>query len=130
MVDRFGSLGYQIAQNAKTWVNLHLVYTHGFGVVMSPVNSVTSEGLPNFFIKDIPPIYTVNDSNFKISWPQIYYGEKNNDFVLVNTKANEFDYPKGNANVYTHYQGKGGVQLDSFWKRLIFAIHFSNINEI
>ncbi|MBW2985175.1 UPF0182 family protein [Candidatus Woesearchaeota archaeon] len=117
----------QIAQNAKTWVNLHLVYTHGFGVVMSPVNSVTSEGLPNFFIKDIPPTYTIDDIDLKISKPQIYYGEKDNDFVLVNTKANEFDYPKGNKNKYIDYDGSGGVRIDSFIKKLLIAIRFGDI---
>lgn len=117
----------QIAQNAKTWVNLHLVYTHGFGVVMSPVNAVTSEGLPNFFIKDIPPVYTLDDDTLKISMPQIYYGEKDNEFVLVNTKANEFDYPKGNKNKYIDYEGSGGVKLDSFIKKILMTLRFGDI---
>ncbi len=117
----------QIAQNAKTWVNLHMVYSHGFGAVMSPVNSVTSEGLPNFFIKDIPPVYTVNDSVLRISQPRIYYGEKDNNFVLVNTKTNEFDYPKGNKNKYINYDGIGGVELDSFFKKVLMALRFGDI---
>nr|MBC8444445.1 UPF0182 family protein [Candidatus Woesearchaeota archaeon] len=117
----------QITQDAKTWVNLHMVYSHGFGVVMSPVNSVTSEGLPNFFIKDIPPVYSVNDSSLKISQPRIYYGEKDNDFVLVNTKTDEFDYPKGNKNKYINYDGVGGVKLDSFFKKVLMALRFGDI---
>ncbi|TKJ17838.1 hypothetical protein CEE44_04940 [Candidatus Woesearchaeota archaeon B3_Woes] len=117
----------QIIQNAKTWVNIHMVYTHGFGVVMSPVNSVTKEGLPNFFIKDIPPIYTVDDLNIKIDKPQIYYGEKYNGFVLVNTKANEFDYPKGNTNEYINYDGGGGVGLDSTMKKFLMAFKFKDV---
>ncbi|MCK5282926.1 MAG: UPF0182 family protein [Nanoarchaeota archaeon] len=115
----------QIAENAKTWVNLHMVYTHGFGVVMSPVNSVTKEGLPNYLIKDIPPV--VEEDNLKIDQPRVYYGEQDNDFVLVNTKTKEFDFPKGSTNEYIHYDGKGGVQLDSFMKKLLMAIRFADI---
>jgi len=117
----------QIADNAKTWVNLHMVYTHGFGVVMSPVNKVTKEGLPDYFIKDIPPVYTVDEENLKISKPQVYYGERDNDFVLVNTKTNEFDFPKGNTNEYINYDGKGGIRLDSFLKKVLMAIRFADI---
>jgi len=117
----------QIAENAKTWVNLHMVYTHGFGVVMSPVNKVTKQGLPDYFIKDIPPIYTVDEPGLEITRPQIYYGEKDNDFVLVNTNTKEFDYPKGNTNEYINYDGKGGVVLDSFLKKLLMAIRFADI---
>ena len=117
----------QITQNAKTWVNLHMVYTHGFGVVMSPVNKVTKQGLPDYFIKDIPPVYTVEEPELKISRPQIYYGEKENNFVLVNTETNEFDFPKGNTNEYINYDGKGGVLLDSFFKRFLVACRFADI---
>ncbi|MFC1704757.1 UPF0182 family protein [Nanoarchaeota archaeon] len=117
----------QITENAKTWVNLHMVYTHGFGVVMSPVNQVTKQGLPDYFIKDIPPIYTVDEESLKISKPQVYYGEKDKDFVLVNTKTNEFDYPKGNTNEYINYDGKGGIVLNSFLKKVLMAIRFVDI---
>ena len=117
----------QITENAKTWVNLHMVYTHGFGVVMSPVNQVTKQGLPNYFIKDIPPIYTVDEENLKISKPQIYYGEKDGGFVLVNTKTKEFDFPKGDTNEYINYDGKGGVVLNSFFKKILMAIRFADI---
>jgi uncharacterized protein len=117
----------QIAQNAKTWVNLHMVYSHGFGVVMSPVNAVTKEGLPNYFIKDIPPIYTSDKNNLRIDQPRIYYGEKDNNFMLVNTKTNEFDYPKGQINEYINYDGSGGVNIDSFAKKLYMAIRFADI---
>ncbi len=117
----------QITENAKTWVNLHMVYTHGLGVVMSPVNKVTKQGLPDYYIQDIPPTYTVDEENLKISRPQVYYGEKDNDFVLVNTKTKEFDYPKGNTNEYINYDGKGGVKLDSFLKKLLMAIRFGDV---
>ncbi|MBU0980937.1 MAG: UPF0182 family protein [Nanoarchaeota archaeon] len=117
----------QIAENAKTWVNLHMVYTHGYGLVMSPVNKVTKEGLPDYFIKDIPPIYNVEEASLKIDRPQVYYGENENDFVLVNTDTKEFDYPKGNTNEYIQYDGKGGVVLDSFVKKLFMALRFGDI---
>jgi len=117
----------QIVENAKTWVNLHMVYTHGFGVVMSPVNSVTKEGLPDYFIQDIPPVANVDEENLIIENPRIYYGEKDNTFVLVNTNTKEFDFPKGNTNEYIQYDGKGGVQLDSFTKKLLLALKFLDI---
>lgn len=117
----------QITDNAKTWVNEHMVYTHGYGVVMSPVNSVTKEGLPNYIIKDVPPSYAVEEENIKIERPEIYYGEIDNNFVLVNTKTNEFDYPKGNTNEYVNYAGEGGVKLDSFFKKIMMAIRFADI---
>ncbi len=116
-----------IADNAKTWVNLHMIYTHGYGLVMSPVNNVTEEGLPNYFIKDIPPSYTVEEESIRIDNPQIYYGEQDNNFVLVDTKTREFDYPKGDENEYTHHEGDGGVELSSFFRKLLMAIRFSDI---
>jgi len=118
---------HQITVNAQTWVNLHMVYTHGYGVVMSPVNQVTKQGLPHYFIKNIPPIYTVDEENLKISKPQIYYGEKDKGFVLVNTKTKEFDFPKGNTNEYINYDGKGGIVLNSFFKKVLMAIKFVDI---
>ncbi len=115
----------QIASNAKTWVNIHMVYTHGYGIVMSPVNKVTEQGLPEYFIQDVPPVYSVD--GLTIDKPQIYYGEKGNNFVLVNTKTKEFDYPKGNTNEYINYDGKGGIVLDSFGKKLAMALKFGDL---
>jgi len=117
----------QITENAKTWVNLHMVYTHGFGIVMSPVNKVTKQGLPDYYIQDIPPKYSVDELGLEISKPQVYYGEKDNDFVLVNTKTKEFDFPKGDTNEYINYDGKGGIVLDSFLKKLLMAVRFVDI---
>jgi len=116
-----------ITQNAQTWVNLHMVYTHGFGIVMSPVNKVTKEGLPDFYIKDIPPVYTVEEEGLVVDTPQIYYGEKDNDYVLVNTQTQEFDYPRGNTNEYINYDGEGGVLLDSSVKKVFMALKFSDL---
>jgi len=111
----------QLPPQANTWVNRHLIYTHGYGLATSPVNEVTSEGLPRLFIKDLPPSF---EPDLKIERPEIYYGEKTDEYVLVKTKAKEFDYPKGDKNVYSIYQGKGGVPIKSFLRRLLFAVEF------
>jgi uncharacterized membrane protein (UPF0182 family) len=111
----------QLPPQADTWVNRHLIYTHGYGLTMNPVNSVTSEGLPDLIIKDLPP--TV-DFHLKIDHPEIYYGEKTDEYVLVKTKTKEFDYPKGDENVYTHYEGTGGVPITSFVRRALFSLEF------
>ncbi len=111
----------QLPPQANTWVNRHLIYTHGYGLASSPVNEVTSEGLPRLFIKDVPPSF---EPDLKIERPEIYYGEKTDQYVLVKTKTEEFDYPKGDKNVYTMYQGSGGVPIKSFLRRLLFAIEF------
>ena len=113
----------QLPPQAKTWVNRHLIYTHGYGLAMSPVNEVTAEGLPQLMIKDVPPSV---DINLKIDRPEIYFGEKTTDYILVNTSTQEFDYPKGDKNVYTNYQGQGGVLISSFMRRLLFAIEFQD----
>jgi uncharacterized membrane protein (UPF0182 family) len=109
---------------SRTWVNEHIIYTHGYGVVLGPVNRISPEGLPEFFIKDIPP---VPSADIKVTRPEIYYGETSNEYVFVHTKREEFDYPVGEKNVYTRYRGKGGVPL-SFWKKVVFAVRFGSID--
>ncbi|MGH7769645.1 MAG: UPF0182 family protein [Candidatus Binatia bacterium] len=110
---------------SRIWINEHLTYTHGYGVVFGPVNQVTPEGLPEFFIKDIPPV--ASKPNLKVTRPEIYYGELANDYVFVKTKASELDYPSGDQNVYTDYQGKGGVPVGSFWRKLLFSARFATL---
>jgi uncharacterized membrane protein (UPF0182 family) len=111
--------------NAQTWVNRHLKFTHGFGLVMSPVNQKDTEGLPQFYISDIPPVST---AGFKISHPQIYFGEANSGYAIVNAATPEFDYPRGAGNVFGYYHGSGGIQVAGFWRRLIFSYFFRDIN--
>jgi uncharacterized membrane protein (UPF0182 family) len=111
----------QLPPQANTWVNKHLIYTHGYGLALSPVNEVTREGLPNLLIKDLPPSF---NADLKVERPEIYYGERTDEYVLVKTKTKEFDYPKGDKNVYTTYQGTGGVHIKSFPRRLLFALGF------
>lgn len=111
-----------LPSQAKNWINEHLTYTHGYGVVFGPVNQVTPEGLPEFFIKDIPP---VAEGPINVTRPEIYFGEVANDYVFVKTSARELDYPAGDQNVYTAYEGKGGVPIGSLWRRLLFSARYA-----
>ena len=105
----------------RTWVNERLVFTHGHGLTLGPVNQVTAEGLPVLFVQDLPPVTSVD---LNITEPSIYFGELANDYVIVRTDADEFHYPKGEDNVSTTYAGNGGVPIGSLWRKLLFAIHF------
>ena len=116
----------QLADKAKTWVNEKLVYTHGYGVVVSPVNKVSNEGLPELFVKDIPS--KVEYKELRIAQPRIYFGEQSNDFIVVNTKSNEFDYPLGNKNVFTSYNGTDGIKLSNILKKAIFSTKLGSLN--
>lgn len=113
----------KLAEKAQTWVNLHLVYTHGYGVVVSPVNEFTADGLPNLLVRDLPPTGVI-----EVTRPQIYFGEETKDYVFVKTREKEFDYPKGDENAFTTYEGTGGVSVGSLWDRLMFALRFGDIN--
>jgi uncharacterized membrane protein (UPF0182 family) len=108
----------------KSWINERLVFTHGFGLAMGPVSGITKEGLPEFYIKDIPPITSAGP---QVTRPEIYYGESPNDYVIVNTKTKEFSYPTTAGNVYSVYEGKGGVPLSSGLLRLLYAAYFGNL---
>ena len=107
----------------RTFINEHLTFTHGMGLTLSPVNQVTSEGLPVLFVKDLPPSTT---GNLRVTRPQIYYGELTDQFVFVNTKQKEFDYPAGDENIYRSYDGKGGVPVGGLARRVILAAHFGS----
>ncbi len=108
---------------AQTWVNRRLQFTHGYGIALSPVNEVSPEGLPSLFVKDIPPVGV-----FDIERPQIYYGEKVNDYVIVGAESEEFDYPAGDQNIYGRYQGETGISLDGFFRRLVYAWELADFN--
>ncbi|MFH0868589.1 MAG: UPF0182 family protein, partial [Candidatus Woesearchaeota archaeon] len=116
----------QLATKAKTWVNEKLVYTHGYGAVVSPVNKVSNEGLPELFVKDIPP--KTEYAELKITQPRIYFGEQSTDFIAVNTKANEFDYPLGNENVFAAYDGNDGIKLSNMLRKAVFSLKLGSIN--
>jgi len=105
----------QLPEQAQTWINKHLVYTHGYGICMSPTNEVTPAGLPNFYVKNIPPESEIGE----IVRPEIYYGEGKKDYLVVNTNQEEFDYPLGDSNVRTTYAGDGGIRLSLFTKLMM-----------
>lgn len=109
---------------SDTWINKHLKYTHGYGVAVSQVDTVTSSGQPDVIEGNIPP--ETNIDEIAIKRPEIYFGELTNDYVIVNTKEKEFDYPDGSENRYSEYDGKAGVKLN-FLNRLLFAIKEGNI---
>lgn len=112
--------------NASTWQNRHMNYTHGFGVVMSKVNSITSEGQPDFVMKDIP---TKNTTDIKLNNPRIYFGEKTNDYAIVNNKIGEFDYPQSGSDKLYNYNGAAGISANLF-NRILFAVNKRDMNFI
>lgn len=106
-----------------TWVNTHLEFTHGYGIVMNPVNEVSESGLPILWVKDIPPKLAIP---LKLDRPEIYYGEKPDSYVFVKTSVKEFDYPKGESNARTTYTGDGGIPVGNIWRRLLFTLRFAD----
>jgi len=127
----------EVPADAKTWVNEHLVYTHGYGFTLSPVNKVAAGGLPFYFIKDIGGNLQNTGGNLTtssreiqasipIGEPRIYFGELTDTYVMTNTKVQELDYPSGNDNVYNTYDGAGGVQIGTGWRRWLFARYLSD----
>lgn len=133
-------LNYQsVPDDAQTWVNQHLVYTHGYGFTLSPVNTVAAGGLPEYFVKNIGAFG--NDQNptsaleisserirqsIPIGQPRIYYGELTNTDVMIDTKVKELDYPSGDENIYNIYDGRGGIQIGNLGRRALFAQYLQN----
>jgi uncharacterized protein len=123
-----------VPKQAQTWINRSLIYTHGYGFTLSPVNRVAAGGLPEYYVKDIgvtegTPLTTSNETvrkSIPIGEPRIYYGEITNTHVMTGTKVKELDYPSGNDNAYNIYDGRGGINIASLWRRLIFAKYFKD----
>ena len=109
-----------------SWINPHFVYTHGYGVVMSEVNRTTADGLPVLLIQDAPPVIKIPDIN--LVRPEIYYGEATHDPVFVTTDQEEFDYPFGDQNITSSYEGQGGFPINSLWLRLMASIARTDYN--
>ena len=103
----------------QTWLNRHLKYTHGYGITLSRVDSVTASGQPDVLIKNIPPESSVEE--ITVDRPEIYFGELSDDYILVNTSEDEFDYPEGSSNKYTQYEGTAGIKMNLF-NRILFSI--------
>lgn len=114
-----------LSPNAQTWVNLHLLFTHGNGVVMSPVTRTSPEGLPIFYLQNIPPAATGGPP---VTEPRIYFGEGDPPYAIVKTGTPEFDYPKGSENVYRAYDGADGVSIGSLPRRALFSWYFGDLN--
>src|SRR5512132_373077 len=106
-----------------TWVNRHLVFTHGYGAVLTAVGGVGAEGRPDMLVKDIPPT-----GEPKIEQPRIYFGESTNDYVIADTLQDEFDYAAEGGDARTRFSGKGGIDVGSLWNRLLFAARFGDTN--
>lgn len=104
---------------SDTWLNKHLKYTHGYGVTLSRVDKITASGQPDVLIGGIPPKSDVEE--IKITQPEVYFGELTNNYILVNTSEEEFDYPDGNSNKYAKYKGDAGIKL-GFVNRFMFAV--------
>lgn len=123
-----------VPQEAQTWINRHLIYTHGYGFTLSPVNTVGAGGLPEYFVKDIGDaeggaLVTSSEairSSIPIGRPRIYYGEITNTHVMTGTRQRELDYPSGSDNTYTVYDGRGGIPLASWWQRGLFALYLKD----
>ncbi|MHB1340619.1 MAG: UPF0182 family membrane protein [Coriobacteriia bacterium] len=113
----------RLAEQAKTWVNQHLVYTHGYGAVVSPVSESSGQGLPRFIVRDIPPTST---TDLTIEQPGIYFGELTTNYVVADTDIEEFDYPVGDQNAGTSYEGESGVKVGGLVSRAALALRFSS----
>jgi hypothetical protein len=120
-----------VPETAKTWVNQHLIYTHGYGFTLSPVNQADQGGLPYYYVKDIGTGITeegnlsisdriIRDS-IPINNPRIYYGELTDTYIMTSTKVKELDFPSGEDNVYNIYDGTGGIKINNYFYRLLFA---------
>jgi uncharacterized protein len=110
----------KLPESSRNWINEKLIYTHGYGVTMNPVNSFTPEGLPGLVLSDMPVRSSI--PSLKITRPEIYFGELTNTDVYVRTRQKEFNYPQGETNSLTSYEGTGGIALGGFFRRLIVAL--------
>ncbi len=113
----------KLPAEAQRWVNRHLQFTHGYGVAMSPVTEVEAGGRPTFFIRDVPPV-----GRIPLERPEIYYGLRSLDFVIARSGMQEFNYPGQEGPEYTSYEGSGGVLLSSFFRRMLYAWQFGDLN--
>ena len=109
----------------RKWINETFTYTHGYGCCFGPVNSASSDGLPDFYVKDIPPVYEKKDIPQPPN-PAIYYGELTDSYCIVKSKEREFDYPSGDENIYCTYEGKAGAEINSLWSRIVFSFYFGD----
>jgi len=118
----------KLPESSRNWINEKLIYTHGYGVTMNPVNGFTAEGLPTLILSNMPIQSTVPGLN--VTRPEIYFGEQTNTDVYVRTRQKEFNYPQGDANNLTSYEGKGGIELGGFLRRVLIAFDRGDIAKV
>jgi uncharacterized membrane protein (UPF0182 family) len=118
----------KLPESSRNWINEKLIYTHGYGITMNPVNGFTSEGLPTMFLSNMPVQSTV--PGLSVTRPQIYFGELTNTDVYVKTRQQEFDYPQGQSNNLTSYQGNGGIALGGFVRRILIALDRGDLGKL
>lgn len=114
-----------VPQEAQTWINQHLIYTHGYGFTMSPVNTAAGGGLPEYFVQGIEDVASRPEiqASLPLEHPRIYYGELTNTYIMTQTRVQELDFPSGSENIYNTYSGLGGIPIGNFARRLLFAIY-------
>ena len=118
----------KLPESSRNWINEKLIYTHGYGITMNPVNGFTPEGLPNLILSNMPVQSTVR--TLTVTRPEIYFGELTNTDVYVKTRQKEFNYPQGASNSLTSYEGNGGIVLGGFLRRMIIALDQSDLAKL
>jgi uncharacterized membrane protein (UPF0182 family) len=118
----------KLPESSRNWINEKLIYTHGYGITMNPVNGFTPEGLPTLILRDMPVQSTV--PSIKATRPEIYFGELTNNDVYVKTRQQEFNYPQGQTNNLTSYEGAGGIALDGFLRRILIAFDQGDLTKL
>ncbi|MGB7729283.1 MAG: UPF0182 family protein [Candidatus Acidiferrum sp.] len=118
----------KLPESSRNWINEKLIYTHGYGITMNPVNGFTTEGLPTLILRDMPIQSTVRSLN--VTRPEIYFGELTNTDVYVKTRQQEFNYPQGQSNSLTSYEGTGGIQLGGFLRRIMIALDRGDLTKL
>ena len=118
----------KLPDSSRNWINEKLIYTHGYGITMNPVNGFTPEGLPTMILSNMPIQSTI--PSLQVNRPEIYFGQLTNNDVYVKTRQKEFDYPQGETNSMTSYQGTGGIELGSFARRLLIAFDRDDLTKL
>ena len=118
----------KLPAQSRNWINERLIYTHGYGITMNTANGFTPEGMPRFVLSNMP--IESSAPEIKVTRPEIYFGQKTNSHVYVKTKQNEFNYPQGEANNYTTYEGTGGIQIGGAFRRLLLAWSLDDLSKL
>jgi uncharacterized membrane protein (UPF0182 family) len=118
----------KLPESSRNWINEKLIYTHGYGITMNPVNGFTAEGLPNLILSNMPVQSTVH--GLTVTRPEIYFGELTNTDVYVKTRQKEFNYPQGETNNLTSYEGNGGIVLGGFLRRIVIALDRGDLGKL